>query len=192
MSETRFSTRQILVYLAVAALLCLSSPVPPTFLAGSGLAAIGVALRIWACGHLRKNKDWITSGPYAHVQHPLYLGTFLVALGGIVAAGSPGMPGLLVWVAGTPALLTAFFGYYLPRKMRVEGRRMAERFGHRCPPGYAESVPAFIPSLQAWPRAARSRWSWRVYLGNRELGTDLLVAALFALVFLARAIRPGH
>jgi protein-S-isoprenylcysteine O-methyltransferase Ste14 len=188
MARTRFSTRQILVYVAVVALVSLARPMPGTFVAGSLLAALGVALRVWGCGHLRKNKDLITSGPYAHVKHPLYLGTLAVALGGIVAAGSTSLPGLLVWVGLGPAFGLGFFGYYLPRKMRVEGRRMAERFGDRYP-GWAANVPDWVPRLRRWPQAARSRWSWQVYRGNGELGMDLLIVALFAAVLLAGQLR---
>jgi protein-S-isoprenylcysteine O-methyltransferase Ste14 len=190
MARTRFSSRQVLVYVAVLALLALARPMPATFVAGAALAALGVALRVWGCGHLRKNKDLITSGPYAHIKHPLYLGTLAVALGGIVAAGSTAFPGLLVWVALGPAFGLGFFGYYLPRKTRVEGRRMAERFGDRYPT-WAEHVPDWLPRARRWPEAARSRWSWQVYRSNGELAIDLLIVALFAAMFVLGRFRDG-
>lgn len=185
-----FTPRQILVYATVAALIFLSRPVPGTFLAGCTLAAIGIAIRAWGCGHLRKNEDLVTSGPYAYVKHPLYLGTFLVALGGVLAAGSPELPGLLVWVLVGPAFLIGFFGFYLPRKRRTESRRMAERFGDRYP-AWAAAVPDFVPSLRAWPQASRSRWNWRIYRGNNELEMDLLIVVLFAAMFLVGTMSHG-
>ena len=81
MNLKRISVRQILVYGVSVGVLCLARPVWPAFLVGCGFAAAGIAFRIWGCGHLRKNQQLTTSGPYAHVQHPLYLGTFLVSLG---------------------------------------------------------------------------------------------------------------
>src|SRR5262245_5715006 len=96
----RFSIRQGFTYAAALGLLLIARPWWPTFPIGCAIAAAGIGLRVWACGHLRKNRELTTSGPYAHVQHPLYLGTFLIALGAIVAAGSPAMPSLLIWVLG--------------------------------------------------------------------------------------------
>jgi protein-S-isoprenylcysteine O-methyltransferase Ste14 len=176
----RSSWRQLVTYAASLGVLAAARPQWPTFAAGAGMAAIGIALRIWGCGHLRKNMDLITSGPYAHVQHPLYLGTFLIALGAIVAAGSPTMPGLLIWVVAGPLFMIAFLGYYLPKKFRVEGQRLGEKFAGFQE--YAHSVPKFVPSLRRYPAASRERWSASTFWRNHELGMDILVIAVFALM----------
>ena len=90
-----FSPRQIVAYATVVLVFFLADPQTPTFIAGCLVAVVGVGFRVWGCGHLRKNKDLITTGPYAYVKHPLYLGTFLVSCGGIIAAGSPESPARL-------------------------------------------------------------------------------------------------
>jgi|RhiMethySRZTD1v2_1073278.scaffolds.fasta_scaffold01059_3 protein-S-isoprenylcysteine O-methyltransferase Ste14 len=178
---SRISLRQIVTYAAAAGVLLLARPYWPTYIAGCGLALIGIFVRVWGCGHLRKNKELITSGPYAHVQHPLYLGTFLIALGGIVAAGSPQMPGLLIWALLGPVFLIAFFGYYLPKKKRVEGARLAERFPDQYP-AFAQAVPAFVPALRGYPQPNAPSWSGSVFLNNHEWQMDLLIVAIFALI----------
>jgi hypothetical protein len=42
---------------------------------------LGASLRYWASGFLRKDTRPAVGGPYAWVRNPLYLGTYLMALG---------------------------------------------------------------------------------------------------------------
>jgi protein-S-isoprenylcysteine O-methyltransferase Ste14 len=183
------SARQLLTYLAVVGLVLMASPYGPTFVVGFALAGAGILLRVWGCGHLRKNRQLTTSGPYAHVQHPLYLGTFLITVGAIMAAGSPRMPGLLVWIVVAPVFLLVFFGYYLPKKKRVEGRRLAERFPDEYGK-YGAQVPAFLPSLRPFDGRSRAPWSREGFIANHEIGMDVLIVLLFALLWFAPRLRP--
>ena len=183
MPGTISSPRQLLTYAGVAAIIVLADPAFPTFVAGSALAAVGVALRVWATGHLRKNQELITSGPYAHVKHPMYLGTFLITLGGVIAAGSPTMPSLLIWAFVGPAFLLSFFAYYLPKKRHIEGNRLQRTF----PDGFDEfnrSVPDFVPSLRPFTSASQNRWKFKNVRHNHELEMDALIAGLFCLIFI--------
>jgi protein-S-isoprenylcysteine O-methyltransferase Ste14 len=189
MNLKRISVRQILVYIVSVGTLCLARPIWPTFLAGCGFAALGIALRIWGCGHLRKNRQLTTSGPYARVQHPLYLGTFLVSVGAIIAAGSPCFPSVLLWAVGGPVFLLAFFGYYLPKKKRVEGARLAEIFGAPFVE-YAKVVPPFCPALRPYPNASTLSWSKDAFLANHEWGMDVLIAAVFSAMWLVPRLVP--
>ncbi|MDZ7630439.1 MAG: methyltransferase [Gemmatimonadaceae bacterium] len=43
-------------------------------------------MRAWSTGHIVKNQVLTTTGPYAHTRNPLYLGSFLMALGFALAA----------------------------------------------------------------------------------------------------------
>lgn len=189
MGKGPVSPRQILTYAAVAMLLLVSRPVPATYAAGCALAALGIFFRVWGCGHLRKNVQLITSGPYARVKHPLYLGTFLVACGAILAAGSPRFPSLVVWVVLGPVFLGVFFGYYLPKKRRVEGDRLIEYFGEEARE-YVRTVPDFVPSLTRYPKASDLPWDYATFRSNHELGMDLLIAALFLGLWFAKGISP--
>src|SRR5438270_686531 len=65
----------------------LSRPRLLTLAIGGAVAVMGLALRAWASGYLRKNDELATSGPYAHTRNPLYLGSFLIGLGFSIAAG---------------------------------------------------------------------------------------------------------
>jgi protein-S-isoprenylcysteine O-methyltransferase Ste14 len=48
---------------------------------GVVLCFLGASLRFWASGYLRKDSRPAVGGPYAWVRNPLYLGTYLMALG---------------------------------------------------------------------------------------------------------------
>ncbi len=50
-------------------------------LPGVLLCLMGASLRYWASGYLRKDSRPAVGGPYAFVRNPLYLGTYLMALG---------------------------------------------------------------------------------------------------------------
>ena len=59
---------------------------------GLAIAAPGVLIRAAASGHIHKNEQLTTSGPYAYTRNPLYLGSFIIALGFAVASRS-------LWIA---------------------------------------------------------------------------------------------
>jgi len=70
------------------AVLWLAQPSGPTLLAGSVVAGVGEALRIWAAGHLSKSREVTSSGPYRFLAHPLYVGSSIMGVGLAIASGS--------------------------------------------------------------------------------------------------------
>jgi protein-S-isoprenylcysteine O-methyltransferase Ste14 len=52
---------------------------------GSLVALAGELLRLWAAGHIEKGRILTQGGPYAFTRNPLYLGSFFMALGIIIA-----------------------------------------------------------------------------------------------------------
>ncbi len=177
-----FTWRRIVCYLFAAATLVLATPAksplwPWGLHAGAALAVIGELLRVWGCGHLRKNQDVISSGPYAHVRNPLYLGTLLIIVGICVAAGNS-----VVMFVLLPVGLIAFFAYYTPKKERVESDRLRRRFGAQFNV-YHDAVPGYLPRVTRWKDASRERWSGRLVVENTEIPTALFVAAGLAVLF---------
>ena len=151
-------------FLCAAVFLVLARPRPLTLVAGGAVALAGLALRAWASGHIRKNDRLAVSGPYAHTRNPLYLGSFILGLGFVVAAG--GTWWLLALLAGIFAAL--FLGIYLP-VMRVEAATLAGLFGEDYE-RYARAVPLFFPRLSPY-RAAEgggARFDASLYLRYRE------------------------
>ena len=157
------------------AFIILARPTPRTLLAGGVVSILGLCLRAWAAGHIRKNAELATSGPYAYTRNPLYLGSFLLGLGFTVAAGR--------WVL---ALLFAalFLGIYFP-VMRVEASTLAELFGKDYDT-YRRSVPLFFPRLTPFRPTASSggKFDSALYLRYREYRAALgLVVAWGLLLF---------
>ena len=103
------------------------------------------ALRAWAAGHIRKNAQLATSGPYAFTRNPLYLGSFLLGLGFTIASGRL-LLGLL--------FAALFLGIYLP-VMRVEASTMAELFGKRSLKRTGARSPCFFRDLHPFAKMSR-------------------------------------
>ena len=162
-------------FACAVAFIVLARPTPRTLLAGGFVSILGLGLRAWAAGHIRKNAELATSGPYAYTRNPLYLGSFLLGLGFTIAAGR--------WVL---ALLfgALFLGIYFP-VMRVEASTMAELFA-RDYETYSRSVPLFFPRLTRFRQrdSSLSRFDSSLYLRYREYRAALgLVVAWGLLLF---------
>jgi protein-S-isoprenylcysteine O-methyltransferase Ste14 len=144
--------------------------------AGGFIALIGVAIRAVASGHISKNSELATSGPYAYTRNPLYLGSMVIALGFAVAA--------LSWLV-VVALVLLFVAIYIP-VILAEESFLRSRFPEFD--GYARQVPRLLPRLRPHAATAGS-FSRQRYLQHREynalIGTAVMIAALVAKMFWA-------
>jgi protein-S-isoprenylcysteine O-methyltransferase Ste14 len=161
----------------------------PTFAslaAGAFVALVGLGIRAWASGHLKKNQELTTSGPYAYTRNPLYLGTFLLGAG--VAAGG-----------GTLWFVALFAGLYLviyAPVMAAEADTMRELFSEEYE-RYSKQVPLFVPRFTPYGAHGSSsyaaqlkRSSWRggrrfdasLYLRNREYRAALGFVVVYVLL----------
>ena len=143
-------------FVVAVVFLVFSRPTPVTLAVGISIATIGVLLRAWACGHLRKSSELDVSGPYAHTRNPLYLGTFIIALGFGVASGS-------WWLF---LLVAAYMGSIYFPVMNVEADVLEQRLGEEYRE-YASNVPLLIPRLTPWKKSDR-RFDFQVYFKNGE------------------------
>jgi hypothetical protein len=75
-------------FVSAAIVLWLAHPTPRTLTAGTAIACLGEALRIWAAGHINKSREVTTSGPYRWFAHPLYVGSSVMGTGLAIAANS--------------------------------------------------------------------------------------------------------
>lgn len=156
-------------FLCLVPFLWFARPTLLTLLVGGLVAILGLMIRAWAAGHIRKNDALATSGPYAYTRNPLYLGSFLLGAGFTVASGQP--------LLAIP-FLALFVGIYFP-VMRVEARHLAGWFGEKYS-DYARAVPLFFPRLTPYrsERAMAAKFDTSLYLRYREYraALGLLVA----------------
>ncbi len=67
-------------FLFGAVFLIFARPERVTLIIGGIIAVVGVLIRAWASGHIRKNQNLAVSGPYAYTRNPLYLGSFVLGV----------------------------------------------------------------------------------------------------------------
>ena len=142
---------------------------------GSAVALAGALLRLWAAGHIEKGRVLAQSGPYAYTRNPLYLGSFIMALGIIIA-------GQGYWLLLPFGVF--FIGFYLP-VMRAEEQDLFQAFGGEFLK-YSKRVPLFFPRRQA-AGLAYSTFLWARVRKNREhrnLASLVIVEAILILRFL--------
>jgi hypothetical protein len=118
----------------------LAQPTPLSLAAGLPISILGMLLRGWAAGHLAKNRQLATSGPYARIRNPLYQGTLITAFGIVIAARHPGLAVIFAVV---------FLAVYLPSIELEE-----------------QHVNRFLPFAK-WPHSA-GHFSWALYRKNEE------------------------
>jgi protein-S-isoprenylcysteine O-methyltransferase Ste14 len=149
--------------------LWLAKPTAGSMLIGTTLVIPGLAIRALASGHLQKNQQLATGGPYAYSRNPLYLGSLILAIGFALAARS-------WWIGGGIVLL--FFVIYLP-VIRSEETFLRERFPEFDE--YAREVPSLFPRLTRFGKRS-GEFSWDLYWKHREYNATVGAAALMAVL----------
>jgi protein-S-isoprenylcysteine O-methyltransferase Ste14 len=173
-------------FLCAGVFLLLARPTVLTLAVGGAVALLGLLMRAWAAGHIRKNAALAVTGPYAHTRNPLYLGSFVLGLGFTVAASSSVW--LLVVLGGLFALL--FLGIYLP-VMRVEAATLAELFGDEYR-RYSEAVPLIFPRVTPYrrPEGTEARFDPGLYMRYREYRAALGMLLAWC-VLVVKAVLAG-
>ncbi len=131
------------------------------------LVIIGVGLRSWAAGIICKCDTLAAIGPYCLTRHPLYVGSFLMAIGFCSIIGDI----TNIWI-----VLGIAFIIYFPT-IRKEEIYLAQKFGEDWDE-YIQHIAILFPKrlpLNIW-----SNWSWRQWLHNKEY--NAFVASLIALI----------
>jgi protein-S-isoprenylcysteine O-methyltransferase Ste14 len=122
---------------------------------GLSLILVGLALRSWAVGIVRKNQRLTTTGPYRVVRNPLYVGSFLMMFGFCALIDDPQN----IWFVLGPMLWL----YYL--KVRKEEKHLAATFG-KAWEAYSRRTPRVFPRMRRVCLTAQ--WSFGRWLLSRE------------------------
>jgi protein-S-isoprenylcysteine O-methyltransferase Ste14 len=158
-------------FVFTAIYLWLATPTAASMLVGSALIIPGLAIRALASGHIQKNEQLTTNGPYGYTRNPLYLGSLILAVGFAISARN-------LWIGA--GLIVIFLAIYLP-VIRGEETFLREHFAEFAE--YARQVPRLWPRLNSFT-TSRGSFSWDLYWKHREynatLGSGLLMAAMMA------------
>jgi protein-S-isoprenylcysteine O-methyltransferase Ste14 len=151
----RWRVRYSLVGLILAVVL--ARPNLQSLLAGLGFCILGLLLRAWACGYLRKDIKLTTSGPYRYTRNPLYLANLIIGISVVAAARS-------WWVFGFFCL---YFLLFYPVIIRREKDKMEGLFPEQYQE-YSQKVPLFFPTLKPIPFASEKTFDWALFKKNKE------------------------
>lgn len=179
LGEILFRLRDYTPIPLLALMLIVMDPTPGMLVVGLMLMALGEAVRIYGVAFIGtisrtrsySNGELVTSGPYAILRNPLYLGNLLLTLG----------IGFLSGVSWMPVLFVVFFyAQYIPI-VSWEEMKLRRIFGHKYT-NYCEQVRSrWIPPLHAFYRfdwyKSPSEWKPALRSEKRTL-TSIFLAIL--------------
>jgi len=155
--------RQGLGLLLVAVCAYFAQPDKGTISIGLAMAVIGQLFRIYAAGFIHKNKQLASTGPYALVRHPLYLGNFLILIGFTLACAN-----LYVIVA-----VALFFLIWYPAAIAYEDSKLENIFGDEWRE-WSKNRHAIIPGRFRFADLKASGWdTYQSLIRNGELPISL-------------------
>jgi len=159
-----------------------ASPTALSLIIGFAVALLGESIRFWGVSYAGSETrttgtvggtQLVTSGPYAHVRNPLYIGNILMYLGVGIMSNA-----LVPWLQ---SIALAYFIFQYAAIVHLEEEYLRQAFENW--ENYSSRVPRFIPSLKKFhgvdtlsanfPRAFRSERSSLIAL---TLSTVLLLA----------------
>jgi protein-S-isoprenylcysteine O-methyltransferase Ste14 len=137
----------------------------------------GLVLRGYASGYVKKNEELTTTGPYARVRNPLYLGSILIAAGFAVA--------LMSWPFAA-ALAVFFLLIYVP-VIASEEAFLRDTFPEF--EWYCARVPRLIPRITPVRRPdgdgnEGGGFSFTLYRKHREYNSAVGAALLYCSLLL--------
>ena len=174
-----FRLRSLTAIPFILILVYLARPTFTSALVGAIPLILGEFLRLWAVGYaggatrsrtLGAASDLVTTGPYAHVRNPLYLGNLLLSLGVCVIAN-------VYWMI--IVLLVGYFIQYLPI-IASEEAYLRDFCGATYQTYYA-AVPRFIPRLRSYGNRSAHSFSFSRAL-KAEKRTLTAIACVIGLI----------
>ncbi|MBT8062545.1 MAG: isoprenylcysteine carboxylmethyltransferase family protein [Xanthomonadales bacterium] len=162
--------RQALGLVLIAVCAWLAEPGTQKAVIGLVLAALGQIYRTYAAGSIFKNRQLATSGAYAMVRHPLYLGNILILGGFALAAGS----------LAVAAIIVIFFLVWYPAAIRYEDQKLEKMFGEDWRK-WSQGTHAVLPRSFSFKSFSGVDWSaHQSLIRNGELYITLYLAACAA------------
>lgn len=148
---------------------------------GVWFIAAGLLIRIWANGYAIKLDKLTTSGPYAFVRHPLYLGTILLAAGFIIM--------LKIYYIGALLFLIMAVIYY--RTIKKEEGMLEEKF-KQAYFNYKKKVPLILPAVLPYREGEKWPFSFKRLIKSQEYKLVIWMIVLMIIFHLKGELLIEH
>lgn len=159
--------RQAIGLLLVAVCAHFANPTSYMVPIGFTLAILGQLFRIYAAGFIHKNKQLASTGPYALVRHPLYLGNFMILIGFALAAAN-----LYVWI-----VVGLFFLIWYPAAIAYEDSKLERIFEDQWR-DWSKNIRALIPGRFRFKDLRAEGWdTYQSLIRNGELPITLYLVS---------------
>ncbi|MCX6558770.1 MAG: isoprenylcysteine carboxylmethyltransferase family protein [Candidatus Aminicenantes bacterium] len=175
LTEKLIKYRSFIGFLCLVAMLLLAIPSARSIFGGFLLMMMGMFFRAWSSGHINKDKELATEGPYSLTRNPLYFGSLILGSGIAVACNRP--IDYLIFIV----YYFAFFTFLIA----IERKRMRKRFGRQYE-DWAKQANLFFPKIK---KVHKSNFNIAFYMKNREyrvLFFSLFVIAVLIIKFLKK------
>ncbi|HSQ35003.1 MAG TPA: isoprenylcysteine carboxylmethyltransferase family protein [Candidatus Binatia bacterium] len=175
LTEKLIKYRSFIGGLCLIAILCLATPDALSIFSGFLLMMAGMFFRAWSSGHINKDRELATEGPYSLTRNPLYFGSLILGSG--IAVASNNLIATIIFLA----YYFAFFTFLIV----IERKRMRKRFGQQYDT-WAKEANLFFPKIK---RIGKSNFNIAYYMKNREyrvLFFSLFITAVLIIKFLKK------
>ncbi|MFH0753319.1 MAG: isoprenylcysteine carboxylmethyltransferase family protein [Candidatus Omnitrophota bacterium] len=162
-----FRLRFAVLYPLAVYLVFFTVPTDASMRAGAVFMVAGMFMRLWSNGYAIKLDKLTTSGPYAYVRNPLYVGTGLILVGVVVMLQ-------VLWL-GLAALVV--MGFVYKRTILNEQKMLTDKFGTDFL-DYCARVPAMWPAWRPYPKGEKWPFSVQRIWASREHKVVLWMAIL--------------
>lgn len=176
--------RKLRLYFAwpfVLALALFAKSTEQGFWLGAPVIVLGEMIRIWSHGYLRKARQLATSGPYAYVRNPLYIGNFLIGFGFCA----------IIW---HPLIVSTFIlGFAVVYGVTVKGeeQRLSYKFKEEYE-RYRHNVSRFFPRLTPYGESRKAEFKSHRVWGHGEPITILAILELYLMLYLRHEFYQEH
>ena len=157
----------------VFGILCfiLAKPTLNSLIAGAIPILIGESIRIWSSGHIHKNQILTVTGPYSLSRNPLYVGSFILGTGFMIAMG-------VIWLA---VVFLLFYAAVYLLTIKWEEEKLKNEFPDDWEKYYG-TVPRFLP-VWSLPDYRPGEFSWSQVTKHKEIQNASVVLFVYTILW---------
>ena len=142
------------------------------FFYGLSISLFGEFIQVWCFSSLDKQKTIAIRGLYAITGNPMYLGRYVIILGGIVLTGN-------IFLI---TFYTLFYYFYMVNRVKREEKTLADIFGEDYI-NYCEQVNRFFPSFKISSFKTLFFFRWKLFFQNNSHWNILSLLITYLIIY---------